>query len=147
MKNSILVVGIIVIIFGAFFLFTKESSAPAPLDVAPIVNTEATTTITASSQEAVTATVKEFTVTGQNFVFLPATLSVKKGDRVKIIFKNTGGFHGFKIDEFGVASKQINGGQEETLEFVADKTGSFEYYCSVGKHRSMGMKGALTVTE
>ena len=147
MKNSILVVGIIVIIFGAFFLFTKESSAPATLAVAPIVNTEATTTITASSQEAVTATVKEFTVTGQNFVFLPATLSVKKGDRVKIIFKNTGGFHGFKIDEFGVASKQINGGQEETLEFVADKSGSFEYYCSGRKHRSMGMKGALTVTE
>jgi plastocyanin len=91
--------------------------------------------------------VKEFTVTGGNFEFTPATMEVKKGDTVRITFVNVEGFHDFVIDEFDVATKQIQGGAEEVVEFVADETGSFEYYCSVGKHREMGMKGTLTVTE
>jgi plastocyanin len=28
---------------------------------------------------------------------------------------------------------------------VADKKGTFEYYCSVGQHRALGMKGKLVV--
>lgn len=91
--------------------------------------------------------VKEFTVTGGNFKFAPNTISVKKGDKVRIVFKNAEGFHDLKIDEFNVATKQIKGGAEETVEFTADKVGSFEYYCSVGQHRAMGMKGTLTVSE
>ena len=92
-------------------------------------------------------TVKEFTVLGSNFVFAPSSMTAKKGDAVKITFKNTGGLHDFKIDEFNVATKKISGGAEETVTFVADKTGSFEYYCSIGTHRAMGMKGTLTVEE
>jgi plastocyanin len=72
-------------------------------------------------------------------------MSVKKGDTVKITFKNTGGFHDLKIDEFKVATKQLQGGASEVVTFVADKAGTFEYYCSVGNHRAMGMKGTLTV--
>jgi plastocyanin len=91
--------------------------------------------------------VKTFTVTGGNFEFTPASMTVKKGDTVRITFMNVEGFHDFVIDEFDVATKQIQGGAEEVVEFVADETGSFEYYCSVGSHRAMGMKGTLTVTE
>ncbi len=96
---------------------------------------------------AATGDVKEFTVTGGNFVFEPAVMTVKKGDLVRVIFKNDEGFHDFVIDEFAAATKQIQAGAEETIEFVADEVGSFEYYCSVSKHREMGMKGTLTVTE
>lgn len=91
--------------------------------------------------------VKSFTVSGGNFSFTPSTMTVKKGDTVRITFKNDEGFHDLKIDEFKIATKQIAAGAEETVEFVADKAGSFEYYCSVGKHRQMGMVGTLTVTE
>jgi plastocyanin len=91
--------------------------------------------------------VKTFVVEGGNFFFSPNTMTVKKGDTVRITFKNTGGFHDFVLDEFDVATKQANAPAEETVEFVADKAGSFEYYCSVGKHRENGMKGTLTVTE
>ncbi len=91
--------------------------------------------------------VKEFTVTGSPFKFEPANMTVNKGDTVKITFKNEEGFHDLVIDEFDARTKQIAAGQEETIEFVADQAGSFEYYCSVGNHRAMGMKGTLTVNE
>ena len=89
--------------------------------------------------------VKEFVILGKNFSFMPSLITVKKGDRVKITFKNTLGFHDFRIDEYGVATKQAQAPYEEVLEFIADRVGSFEYYCSVGTHRAMGMKGILKV--
>lgn len=103
------------------------------------------TTTTDSDDE--TSTVKEFTVAGDNFAFAPSTMTVKKGDTVRITFTNAEGFHDLKIDEFDVATAKLNAGGTETIEFVADKTGTFEYYCSVGSHRAMGMKGTLTVQE
>ena len=92
-----------------------------------------------------TGALKEFFISGKNFSFDPAFITVKKGDRVKINFKNTNGFHDFVIDEYGISTKQANSPITEVLEFTADKIGSFEYYCSVGTHRSMGMKGILVV--
>ena len=88
---------------------------------------------------------KEFTVIAKNFSFTPNVIKVKMGDKVKIIFQNAEGFHDFKIDEFKVAFKQSKSPSSQVLEFIATKTGSFEYYCSVGSHRSMGMRGTLKV--
>lgn len=91
------------------------------------------------------AQVKSFTVVGSNFVFAPSSLKVKKGDTVRITFTSGGGMHDFVLDGFGVKTKQLADGASETVEFAADKTGSFEFYCSVGTHRSMGMVGTLVV--
>ncbi|OGI64787.1 hypothetical protein A3H53_00485 [Candidatus Nomurabacteria bacterium RIFCSPLOWO2_02_FULL_40_10] len=93
------------------------------------------------------STIKEFTITSKNFSFTPALITVKKGERVKITFENSAGFHDFKIDEYGLATKKTQSPTTEVLEFTADKVGSFEYYCSVGSHRATGMKGTLKVTE
>jgi len=100
---------------------------------------------TPAAQAAETGDVQTFTVTGDNFAYDLKEIKVKKGDKVRIVFKNAEGFHDFKLDEFGLATAKLAAGGEETLEFTADKTGTFEYYCSVGKHRSMGMKGNLIV--
>ena len=70
---------------------------------------------------------------------------MNKGDRVKIIFKNTQGFHNFVIDRYGLATPQKQSPDTEVLEFTADKVGSFEYYCAVGTHRQQGMRGTLLV--
>jgi len=88
---------------------------------------------------------KEFTVVGSNYKFSLAEIKVKKGDLVKINFRSESGFHDFKIDEFGARTKQLQAGGTETISFVADKTGTFEYYCSVGSHRATGMVGKLIV--
>jgi plastocyanin len=85
------------------------------------------------------------TVTGKDFSFSPSTIRVKKGDHVRITFKNEGGSHDWVLDEFNASTKVIQGGKSEVVEFVADRTGTFEYYCSVGNHRQMGMKGSFIV--
>ena len=119
-----------------------ETSQKADTPATPI---ETQSPPASTGTAAPTVNVKEFTVSGQNFSFAPSTLTVKKGDTVRIIFKNVGGFHDFNIDGFNVATKQIGDGQTDTVEFVADKAGSFQYFCSVGSHAAMGMKGTLTV--
>src|SRR3989344_38264 len=89
-----------------------------------------------------TGVVKEFTVTGDtSFRFSPGEMRVKVGDRVKVTFVNAGGMHDWNLAEFKVATKKLSAGQQETIEFVAHKKGTFEYYCSVGSHRQMGIKG------
>lgn len=86
-----------------------------------------------------------FNVVGGSFFYVPNEIHVKKGDKVTIIFTNAGGSHNFTLDEFGVKTDMIKTGESATVEFTADKTGSFEYYCNVGKHRQLGQKGTLVV--
>ena len=130
MKSTyIALIIIVLLVLGYVFLVKNQAEAP-------VMNTE---------DGLVTGAVKEFTVTGKNFAFSPSTITVKKGDRVKVIFKNENGYHDFVIDEFGAATKQAQSPTMETIEFTANKTGTFEYYCSVGSHRAMGMKGTLKV--
>jgi len=85
------------------------------------------------------------TVEGSPFKFSPNTISAKVGDKIIVTFKNMEGTHDFVIDEFDAKTKRINEGQNDIVTFVADKAGTFEYYCSVGQHRAIGMKGTLVV--
>lgn len=150
-KNIMIgIVLVIVVLLGGFLLMknsqqpsqetamTEES--PVPTDTMAVSESPAETSGTPSATN-----VKEFTVTGSNFEFDPAKMTVKKGDTVKITFKSEGSLHDFVIDEFDVRTQQLGAGKEESIEFVADKSGTFEYYCSVGNHRQMGMVGTLTV--
>lgn len=88
---------------------------------------------------------REFTVEGTNFSFSVKEMRVKKGDTVKVTFVNKDGFHDWVLDEYNVKTKQLASDASETVEFVADQAGTFEYYCSVGKHRQNGMIGQLIV--
>lgn len=88
---------------------------------------------------------KEIEVIAKNYTFSPTEIRVKKGDKVKLIFKNEVGNHDFVLPDFNVQTEILTSGKEETIEFTADKTGTFEYFCSVGNHRAMGMKGNLIV--
>lgn len=117
----------------------------APVPVAPAAVSVPTPAVPVAPDITTAPVVKSFTVTGKNFSFEPKTLAVAKGDTVKITLNNVEGFHDLKIDEFQAATKHIQAGQQDTIQFVADKSGAFEFYCSVGEHRQMGMTGTLTV--
>ena len=71
-------------------------------------------------------------------------MRVKKGDIVRVKATNTKGMHDFTIDEFGV-KKELPLNQETTIEFTADKTGEFIFYCSHPGHREKGQWGKLIV--
>jgi len=90
---------------------------------------------------------KVFEVGGENFAFDVKEIKVKKGDTVKINFTSVSGFHDWVVDEFDAKTAQVNTGGKTSVTFVADQAGTFEYYCSVGQHRAMGMIGKLIVEE
>ena len=86
-----------------------------------------------------------FEVHGGSFYFVPNAIKVKKGDTVTVNFINDGGFHDFTLDAFGVKIKGGDVGETKSATFVADKAGTYQYYCSVGRHRELGQKGTLIV--
>lgn len=98
-----------------------------------------------STKTAVTSDSSIITVEGGAFFFKPNVIKAKLGQKVTIEFKNTGGSHDFTIDELNVKTKTLGSGETTKVEFTPDKAGSFEYYCSIGNHKQMGMKGTLTV--
>lgn len=90
--------------------------------------------------------VKEIVVTASNFKFSSSEITVNKGDHVKIILKNGEGTHDLFLDGYNLKTKILNKeGQEDSIEFVAETTGTFEFYCTIGSHRAMGMTGNLIV--
>ena len=86
-----------------------------------------------------------FDIKGFNFAFDVGEITVKEWDTVTINFESADGFHDWVVDEFDAATDQVQTGGKTSVTFVADKTGEYEYYCSVGSHRAKGMVGILTI--
>ena len=84
-------------------------------------------------------------VEGGNFYFKPNTINAKVGQTVKVTLNAVSMQHDFVIDALNVKSATIQSGKSTTVEFVPTKAGSFEFYCSVGNHKQMGMVGTLIV--
>ena len=88
---------------------------------------------------------KEFKITAKQFEFEPSTIEVNKGDKVRLIVTSTDVPHGIAIKEYGI-NEQLLVGKPVTIEFTADKEGSFTAYCSVFCGSGHGnMKGKLIV--
>ena len=159
MKIFVWIVVVAVVIGGAWWLMSKNpveapsmeeedhSATTPPSESTSTENNEPPTVEIGGSGSVVVPVTKIFNVAASSFRFDPAEIRVKKGDTVRIVLKNSGGMHDWKLDEFKAATKVLQAGQSETIEFVASKAGTFEYYCSVGTHRQMGMVGKLIVSE
>ena len=88
---------------------------------------------------------KVFTVDSFSFGYDVTEIRVAEGDTVTINLTNSGGFHDWVVDEFNAATEKIAEGENTSVTFVADKAGTYEFYCSVGSHRAQGMVGTLVV--
>lgn len=154
MKQKINIIPVLVIVVALLIAgcisYTQKNSGTNTPPAAP-VEPSAPATPTAPStpttpNPTVTIQTKEFTIEGSEFKFSPDTIQVSKGDKVKITFKNTGNFpHNLIIDELNVATKTINPGQTNTVEFTVGKTGTFAFYCGVDEHRRKGMEGQIEI--
>ncbi len=104
----------------------------------------ATSLLLASGQPQ-SAEVHEIKMTAKKYQFDPKEITVKQGEKVRLIITAADHDHGFKLDEYGINQK-LQKGVPATIEFTADKPGTFTFRCSVfcglGHPR---MKGKLIV--
>ena len=106
---------------------TKPSDSTGPTDSEPV------------------SSVKEFSMTAKQWSFEPSEIKVKKGDQVKLTIKSIDVSHGFNLPDFNVDS-QLEPNKETVVEFTADRTGTFTFFCNVfcgSGHSSMA--GTLVV--
>ncbi len=85
------------------------------------------------------STIKNFSITAQQWSFSPATITVNNGDTVKLSIKSTDVDHGFFLADFGV-SETLKAGTTTNVSFIANKSGTFSFSCSVfcgSSHSSM----------
>lgn len=120
----------------------KVSAAKTKLATATLLLVLSTMAILTACSGPQTRT---FDLIGQDFRFAPDTLRVKDGDTVRINFSNPDVLpHLIDLPAFNQHIALIPGG-DFTLEFVADKAGSFPFVCSVPGHEEAGMIGSLIV--
>ena len=92
-----------------------------------------------------TAPGTEIQITAEKYDFKPDTITVKKGDQVKLVITAMDRDHGFKIDAFHINQK-LPKGQPVTVELTADQAGIFPFQCSQFCGLGHGkMKGTLVV--
>ena len=77
-----------------------------------------------------TGEVKVFEMTARQFSFEPGTITVEKGDTVKLTITSIDVTHGFALPDFGIY-ENLEPGKMVNVEFVADKEGTFNFFCSV----------------
>ncbi|MHB8655945.1 MAG: cupredoxin domain-containing protein [Terriglobia bacterium] len=98
-------------------------------------------------QQAANPAPHEIQMTAKKYEFNPNVITVKKGERVKLVITATDHEHGFKLEDFKI-DQPLKKGAPTTVEFTADKVGEFHFHCShfcgLGHPK---MKGKLVVTE
>ncbi len=160
MPNSsnkyILVLLAVLLAAGGLYWFTTQQASPAttssraPVASMTAIATTAPSTLPSGSSESATPStvaVKTFTLEAGSYYYKPNVINVKVGDKVKVVVNSVDMMHDFVIDELKVKSTVAKSGTSTEVEFTADKVGNYEFYCSVGSHRKMGMVGTLVVTE
>ncbi|MCR4305767.1 MAG: cupredoxin domain-containing protein [Candidatus Daviesbacteria bacterium] len=142
MNNKVLIaIVVIIILLGLGYFLSQSGNRQQVTQPAPVNSPEQATS-------PATPAAKTFDVTGTPFQFEPNEIKVKKGDTVRINFKNMEGtLHDLTIADLNVRTKQIPAGQTDSIEFVADTAGTFDFICSVPTHADRGMVGKFIVEE
>lgn len=157
---------VLAVVIGGFFWWQQSQSAPAMMESDQSEQTESmgdqmedqmmVATPLPASDEAMMEDTSMMAADADvnveldlsNYKFVPNVIKAKAGDTVRVKISAVEGFHDFVIDELDVASKQISQGQSDVVEFTIPEDASgkeYEFYCSVGQHRQMGMVGTLMV--
>jgi cytochrome c oxidase subunit 2 len=90
--------------------------------------------------------VRTIDVVASRFKFEPAIIPVALGDRIRLRLRSADRDHHFAIKAFRVKALIPKTGEPVTVDFVADRAGTFEFtcaeYCGTGH---AAMKGRLVV--
>ncbi len=74
--------------------------------------------------------------------FIPDSITIKLGDSIKFVNKSKY-LHNIVAKKLGIKTKYIK--KNKSLTVKPSKIGKYKYYCA--PHRSMGMKGTITIKE
>jgi cytochrome c oxidase subunit 2 len=74
-------------------------------------------------------TPKRIEVVAKRFAYMPAEITLKKGDPVVIVLRSDDVTHGIKFKELGIDS-EIRKGAATELPFTPTRTGDFVGHCS-----------------
>jgi nitrous-oxide reductase len=78
----------------------------------------------------------------------PRIIRVRVGQLVRLRLTSRDVTHGFLLPDFNIKAGPISPGEFTTVEFVADKAGTFTFYCNILCSRRHGsMNGRLIVVE
>ncbi len=126
-----------------------EEEVPGPKKIQAPVETMIPPTTPPPGVSETSAAALKITIEGDEFSFSPASFKVNRGAKVELTFKNIGSIsHNFVVDELGLKTKTIGGGQTDVISFTAPKVASmisYASYCSVPGHKEAGMKGMITI--
>ena len=89
--------------------------------------------------------IRVISITAKQWEFLPNNIEVNKGETVILKIKSIDVPHGFYLADFNL-QKILQPNEESVIEFVADKSGTFDFMCIVPcgtGHKDM--KGKLVV--
>jgi plastocyanin len=95
---------------------------------------------TASSEQSTTVKLD-----ASDFAYSVKKITASADSELVLEVTNVQGVHDFVIDELGVSSGRLPVGKTVRLQIPTDKPGSYQYYCSVGNHRELGMVGTLVI--
>lgn len=145
--NRAIVIIILVVsaVSGGYFLLKGGYLAPAS---SPTVQPTATPEVPVQQPPSteIPPGTKEMIVSGTEFSFSPSNITVKAGEKIKILFKNNGGSpHNLVIEKIGSGTKTIGSGQTDAVEFTAPFSVVYTFFCSVPGHRTAGMEGSIKV--
>jgi nitrous-oxide reductase len=88
---------------------------------------------------------RELVVTVRGFRFVPDRLEVVQDDLVRVTIHGDALAHSFNIDEYRIARRVPPGGTA-VVEFRADRTGTFPFYCNITSEPGHDqMRGQLVV--
>ncbi len=84
-------------------------------------------------------------VKAKKYAFMPGEIVVNQGEKVRFDLSTEDVTHGIQLKEFKV-DQRIEPGKPVSVEFTADKAGTYTFHCSVFCGLGhMGMRGKLVV--
>lgn len=150
-RNKMIVIGVLAAVASAIGYFGFNSMIPAN-GSSPVFSFPSNHFIKAThsnrsgymyiSQSS--GSVKGMRTSGGGGIINP-TYTFRSGELVSIHFINedydTHSQHNFNVDEFNVHTRDLGYFESQTVTFVADKPGTYQYYCTIHPE----MKGNIVI--
>lgn len=91
--------------------------------------------------------VTEITMLAKKWEFTPKTITVKKGEKVRLSISSADVDHSFTLPAFNIDAR-LTAGESTVVEFTPDTVGTFPFTCAVYCGAGHGdMRGEVVVTE